>query len=89
MIEGKTCEVPGGQPEPTFELALQRLEEIVARLESGELTLDESLALFEEGVRLSRICGARLSEAEQKIEKLIERSDGTISSEPLTLGERK
>lgn len=89
MTEAKTCEAAAARPEPTFEQALQRLEEIVTRLESGELTLDESLALFEEGVGLSRVCSARLGEAELKIEKLIERSDGTVASEPLTLGDRK
>ncbi|MGE5560108.1 MAG: exodeoxyribonuclease VII small subunit [Chloroflexota bacterium] len=89
MTDGKNCEAPGGAPEPTFEQALQRLEAIVARLESGELTLDESLALFEEGVRLSRVCSARLADAEQKIERLIERSDGTVATEPLAVGERK
>lgn len=76
-------------PETTFEQALRRLEEIVGRLESGELTLDESLALFEEGVRLSRICSARLAEAERKIERLIERADGALAAEPLVLGEQK
>lgn len=87
--EDKRCGAADSAPEPTFEQALGRLEEIVGRLESGELTLDESLALFEEGVRLSRVCSARLAEAERKIERLIERSDGTLAAEPLALGEQK
>lgn len=89
MTAANSCDAGERASEPTFEQALRRLEEIVGRLESGELTLDESLALFEEGVRLSRVCSARLAEAERRIERLIERSDGTLSAEPLVLGEQK
>lgn len=52
---------------PEFEEALARLEEIVRRLESGEAPLNESLGLFEEGVKLVKLCGSRLDEAERKI----------------------
>lgn len=83
------CQVPGERPTVTFEQALQRLEAIVAQLEAGELTLDESLALFEEGVQLSRVCNARLAEAELKMERLIERADGSLTTEALLPGERK
>lgn len=89
MSGEQTCQVPGEPVAVTFEQALQRLEQIVAKLESGELTLDESLALFEEGVQLSRVCNARLTEAELKMEKLIERADGTLVTEPLVPGDRK
>lgn len=54
----------------TFEESLVRLEEITLKIESGELTLDESLKLFEEGIKLSRFCEKRLTSAEQKIEIL-------------------
>jgi len=54
-----------------FEKRLGRLEEIVEKMESGELALEESLKLFEEGVRLSRECNAQLSEAEQKVKVLL------------------
>ena len=54
-----------------FEDALKRLEEIVRKLEEGELSLDESLKLFEEGIEISRFCTKKLSEAEKKVEKLI------------------
>ena len=53
-----------------LEEALEDLEEIVGRLEDGKLTLDESLALFERGIHLVRLCGARLESAEQRIESL-------------------
>jgi exodeoxyribonuclease VII small subunit len=68
-------------PEPTeaqasdaplsFEASLKRLGEIVERLESGELPLEESLALFEQGVRLSRDAQARLDKAEKRVEQLL------------------
>jgi exodeoxyribonuclease VII small subunit len=61
---------------PTFELALKQLEEIVQRLEKGELTLEESLKLYEEGIRLSRFCHAKLEEAEGKIEMLVKNARG-------------
>jgi exodeoxyribonuclease VII small subunit len=54
-----------------FEAALRQLEEIVQRLEKGELTLEESLGLYEQGIRLSRLCHAKLEEAEGKIEMLV------------------
>jgi len=56
---------------PSFEAALTRLEQIVQRLEKGELPLEESLVLYEEGIRLSRLCHAKLEEAEGKIELLM------------------
>ncbi len=55
----------------SFEKKLTRLEEIVQKMENGELSLDESLKLFEEGVKLSRECNKELSEAEQKVKKLV------------------
>ena len=64
-----------------FEDALSNLESIVEKLESGELSLEESLAAFEEGIRLSRICSKRLDEAERKIEKLTKGEDGKLQVE--------
>jgi len=55
----------------TYEQALGRLEAIVRRLEGGNLPLDEMLRLFEEGAALGRVCQARLSDAELRVEKLI------------------
>ena len=54
----------------TFEMALQRLDEIVKTLERGQASLDESLALFEEGTKLLGICGKQLDAAEQKVVRL-------------------
>ncbi len=56
----------------TFEDSLNELENLVDRLERGQLLLDESLELFERGMKLARICNSKLSKAERKIEMLIE-----------------
>ena len=56
--------------EPTFEEALARLEEIVRALESWQSKLEDSLALYEEGIRLARACNEKLDGAEQKIKML-------------------
>jgi len=53
-----------------FEESLKRLEEIAQKMESGDLSLDESLKIFEEGIKLSRFCESKLSNAEQKLEIL-------------------
>lgn len=63
---------------PSFEAALKQLEEIVQRLEKGELPLEESLKLYEDGVRLSRLCHAKLEEAEGKIEMLMKNARGEL-----------
>ncbi len=57
--------------ELTFEAALSRLEEIVRALDSGSAPLDESLALFEEGVSLVKLCSGRLDSAEQRVKILV------------------
>ena len=63
---------------PSFEAALKQLEDIVQRLERGELPLEESLKLYEEGIRLSRLCHAKLEEAEGKIELLMKDARGEL-----------
>lgn len=68
--------------EPKFEEALKRLEKIVAEMEGGELSLDESLKKYEEGVKLSRLCMKKLEEAEKKIEILQKGLDGKITKKP-------
>jgi exodeoxyribonuclease VII small subunit len=65
-----------------FEKAFQQLEKIVQRLESEELPLDESLQLFEEGIRLSRFCHQRLEEVEKKIETILADAKGQPVTEP-------
>ncbi len=67
--------------EISFEDALKRLEETVETLEEGELPLKESLAKFEEGMKLRQLCNHELEMAEQRIEKLVEK-EGKIITEP-------
>lgn len=74
-------------PEPEaptlkFEEALARLEAVVARLEGGDLPLEEALSLFEEGVRLTRLCTARLEEAERKVSLLLRDEEGALREVP-------
>jgi exodeoxyribonuclease VII small subunit len=57
--------------EPSFEQILARLEAVVERLEGGDLPLQESLAIFEEGIRLSRLGAQRLDDAERRVEELL------------------
>ena len=74
----------GGRKKPeSFEDALKRLEEIVQRMEGGDLALEDSLGLFEEGVRLTRVCSQRLDEAEKKIELLTRDEKGGVKAEPV------
>jgi exodeoxyribonuclease VII small subunit len=71
-------------PKPVdFETAMRDLEEIVARLEKGDLALEESLAAFERGVMLTRTCQVALKEAEQKVEILLKKA-GESMPEPFT-----
>ena len=60
----------------TFEASLEALEQIVRQLEDGDLPLDKSLELFEQGIRLSRECQERLSQAERRIEILLRDNQG-------------
>lgn len=60
----------------TFESSLSSLEKIVRKLEQGDLSLEESLKLFEDGVKLSRECQERLNQAERRIEILLKDNDG-------------
>jgi exodeoxyribonuclease VII small subunit len=73
--------------EKTFEEALARLEQIIGELENGELSLDESLKLFEEGIALSRHCNLKLDEAQGKVELLLELKDGVVKTEGFRLEE--
>jgi exodeoxyribonuclease VII small subunit len=65
-----------------FEDSLKKLESIVAQLEQGDLPLEESLKLFEEGVGLSAACKQELDAAEGKVQMLIKQRDGSIKLEP-------
>ncbi len=71
--------------EVSFEETLARLEAVVLKLESGDLPLDEALQAFEEGVRLARVCSARLEDAERRVHLLTRRSDGQEAEIPFTI----
>jgi exodeoxyribonuclease VII small subunit len=71
-----------GPKEPAFEEALERLEKIVRSLEAGDLPLEESLRLFEEGVGLTRLCSARLEEAQRKVDLLTRTGQGDLKLTP-------
>jgi exodeoxyribonuclease VII small subunit len=71
------------QEKPNFEAALEQLQASVKRLESGELSLEDSLKQFEEGVRLTRICQEYLTSAEQRVEILMKtNSEGQVDLQP-------
>jgi exodeoxyribonuclease VII small subunit len=72
------------EEEMSFEEALTKLEEVVNHLEEGKLSLEDSLAKFEEGIVLSRMCNKRLLEAKQKVEMLIEKN-GKVTTEPMNV----
>jgi exodeoxyribonuclease VII small subunit len=65
-----------------FEDALKRLEEIVDTLEKGDLSLEKSLKIFEEGVKLSRVCNKMLDKAEKKVEILMQNKNGELEARP-------
>ena len=65
-----------------FEKALADLENIVQRLDENDLSLDEALSLFEEGIKLSRFCSQKLDAVENKVEILLKNGEGNIQKEP-------
>ena len=79
---------PVNEAPPDFESAMRDLEELVERLEQGDLPLEESLAAFERGVLLTRACQTALKEAEQKVEILL-RKAGEPAVEEFTPDESK
>ena len=66
-----------------FESALEELEQVVEQLESGELSLEDSLSAFEKGVGLVRFCNQKLNEVEQKIEMLVKDKEGRMQLKAL------
>ncbi len=82
---GKGAGNAGGNETPsrqTFEQALERLESIVDRMEAGELSLEESIHAYEEGVKLADFCAGKLDEAERRIEILAKQADGKRGAVP-------
>jgi exodeoxyribonuclease VII small subunit len=76
------------EKEIKFEAALGKLEEIVRTLEEGDLSLDDSLRMFEEGVKLSKLCGQKLDAAERRIEILMKDGQGEETPRPFTPPDR-
>ena len=68
-----------------FETALKKLEEVVRRLEGGELSLEDSLKAFEEGVKQAAFCARKLNEAEKRVELLLKQKDGSFLKEAFRL----
>ncbi|UCE67856.1 MAG: exodeoxyribonuclease VII small subunit [Candidatus Zixiibacteriota bacterium] len=64
-----------------FEEAMEKLEKIVENLESGELSLEDSVKSFEEGIELSKLCKKKLESAENRVKKIVERSEGDLDFE--------
>ena len=71
-------------PKEKFEDALNKLEKIVGKLEEGDISLEESLKLFEEGIRLSRLCNQKLDEAERRVQILVKDKEGNMKAEPFS-----
>ncbi len=71
------------EQEPRFEDAYQELVEIIDQLESGALSLDESMTLFERGRKLVTLCEGQLNVAELRVSQLLSDADGTLRTEPL------
>ncbi len=69
-----------------FEKSLARLEEVVRKLEAANVSLDEAMKLFEEGVELARACQKQLEEAEARVEILLKQADGTLAAKPFEAG---
>jgi exodeoxyribonuclease VII small subunit len=75
--------------EKKFEDAMKRLENIVESLERGDLSLEESLTIFEEGMKLVGFCTRKLDEAEQKVTMLIKDQDGRLGRQPFESVEKE
>jgi exodeoxyribonuclease VII small subunit len=73
--------------ELSFELSMEQLEKIVSELESGDLSLEDSINKFEEGIKLSKMCSKMLDETEKKILMLVQDNDGNVSEVPFNAGE--
>lgn len=70
-------------PLPDFEAALAELEKLVEKMEAGSQTLEEALQSFQRGVELTRVCQTGLKEAQQRVEKLLQRDNGDVIIEPV------
>lgn len=70
-----------------FEAALKKLEKAVSKLESGELSLDQSLRVFSDGVKQADVCRQSLQQVELQVEQLLKQADGSLQTEPFVNGQ--
>jgi exodeoxyribonuclease VII small subunit len=75
--------------EKKFEGAMKRLEDIVQSLESDDLTLEGSIGIFEEGMKLVNFCSKKLEEAEQKVTMLVKAKEGEYHQRPFEMDEKQ
>lgn len=79
--EAKLNAADAQQAELNFEDAMNQLEDIVSQLERGDVPLEKAIDLFQQGMRLSQICGQKLAQVERKIEMIVE-EDGAVEKQP-------
>lgn len=82
MNDSKTIPELDAETALTYEQAFSQLESIVSRLESGDVSLDESVTLFQQGMELAKFCSSQLASIEKQISQLIVATDGTITEVP-------
>ena len=82
MVE---LEVPADIAAMSFEEALAELEQIVRRLEGGQVKLDEAILSYERGAQLKQHCERKLNEAQQRVDRIVIGSDGAVTAEPAKL----
>jgi len=73
----------------TFEQSMKQLERIVQELEEGDLPLEKAIKKFEEGIKLSKLCSAKLDETEKKISILLKNSEGQMNEKPFIAADEK
>lgn len=81
----QNTQTPAKIEEMSFETALAELESIVGRLEEGSVDLEQSIEMYERGTRLKAHCEAKLKDAQARIDKIVPKADGTLTSEPAEL----
>ncbi len=82
MNDNKPATSPNPATEMTYEQAYSQLESIVNRLESGDVSLDDSVALYQQGMELAKYCSTQLASIERQISQLIIAADGTVTETP-------
>ncbi len=86
MASSDSLKIPADISKMTFEQALESLEEIVDRLEGGEVSLEESIETYTRGTQLKRHCEAKLQAAKERVEKIEMATDGTLTAQSADLG---